>query len=56
MDLDRLSRDPLPFDLGDRRDGELIRDGADAEKRVDAQRLVDPLARAERAMSASPMP
>ena len=44
MDLDRLARDPLPFDLGDRRVRELVGDGADAEKRVYAERFVDPLA------------
>jgi hypothetical protein len=43
MNFDRLPRHPLPFDLGDRRAGELIRHRVDTEKGVDAQRLIDPL-------------
>ncbi len=43
MDLDRLPRDPLPFDLGDRRARELIHDGRDPNKRLDAKGLVDSL-------------
>ena len=43
MDFDRLPRDPLPLDLGDRRVRELIGGGADAEKRVDAEGLIEPL-------------
>ena len=43
MDLDGLLCDPLPFHLGDCRVGELIGNGADAEKRIDVKRLVDPL-------------
>ena len=40
MDLDPFPSDPLPFNLRDRRIGELFGDGLDAQKRVDAKRLV----------------
>ena len=43
MDLDRVPRHPLPFDLGDCCDGKLLRDAGDPNERVDAKRLVDPL-------------
>ena len=43
MHLDRLPRDPLPFDLGDGRVRKPICNGRDANERVDAKGLVDPL-------------
>ena len=43
MDLDRLSRHPLPLDLRDCCIRKLVSDGGDANERVDAKGLVDPL-------------
>ena len=43
MNFDRLARDALAHDLGDRRVGELVSDSAHAGERVLAKRLLDPL-------------
>ena len=43
MDLDRLARDALAHDLGDRRLSEPVSDRPDAGERVLAERLLDPL-------------